>query len=150
MRAYKGFLKDFYRIEIINDETNEIVDYIDENSPITPNPKRQKLIKEIKEEKEKIEMTKYPNNLFYQFKFYLKDGTVKLSNTYAENPLSLIHAFEEVLDKKTYDKIIKENYSIHQILELAMKIYNKNQEYTRIEIINNQTHEVIDFIEASK
>ncbi len=30
MKVYKGFLKDFYRIEIINDETNEIVDYIDE------------------------------------------------------------------------------------------------------------------------
>ena len=30
MRAYKDFLKDFYRIEIINDETNEVVDYIDE------------------------------------------------------------------------------------------------------------------------
>lgn len=30
MQAYKGFLKDFYRIEIVNDETNEIVDYIDE------------------------------------------------------------------------------------------------------------------------
>ena len=31
MKVYKGFLKDFYRIEIINDETNEIVDYIDES-----------------------------------------------------------------------------------------------------------------------
>ncbi len=30
MRAYKDLLKDFYRIEIINDETNEVVDYIDE------------------------------------------------------------------------------------------------------------------------
>lgn len=30
MQLYKGFLKDFYRIEIVNDETNEVVDYIDE------------------------------------------------------------------------------------------------------------------------
>ena len=29
VRAYKGFLPDFYKIEIINDKTNEIVDYID-------------------------------------------------------------------------------------------------------------------------
>ena len=29
-KVYKGFLKDYYRIEIINDETNEVVDYIDE------------------------------------------------------------------------------------------------------------------------
>ena len=29
MKNYKGFLPDFYRIEIINDETNEIIDYID-------------------------------------------------------------------------------------------------------------------------
>ena len=29
VKAYKGFLPDFYKIEIINDKTNEIVDYID-------------------------------------------------------------------------------------------------------------------------
>jgi len=30
MKVYKGFLKDFYRIEIINDETNEVIDYIED------------------------------------------------------------------------------------------------------------------------
>lgn len=30
MNVYKGFLKDFYKIEIINDETEEIIDYIEE------------------------------------------------------------------------------------------------------------------------
>ena len=34
MKVYKGFLKDFYRIEIINDETNEVIDYIDEREMI--------------------------------------------------------------------------------------------------------------------
>ena len=29
VRAYKAFEPDFYRIEIINDKTNEIVDYIE-------------------------------------------------------------------------------------------------------------------------
>lgn len=29
-KAYKGFLKDFYRIEIVNTLTNEVLDYIDE------------------------------------------------------------------------------------------------------------------------
>lgn len=29
VKAYKGFLPDFCRIEIINDETNDVVDYID-------------------------------------------------------------------------------------------------------------------------
>ncbi len=31
IKAYKGFLKDFYRIEIINTETKEILDYIQVN-----------------------------------------------------------------------------------------------------------------------
>ena len=31
MKVYKGFLKDFYKIEIINDETNEVVDSMEEN-----------------------------------------------------------------------------------------------------------------------
>ena len=30
MKVYKNFLKDYYRIEIINDEMDEVVDYIDE------------------------------------------------------------------------------------------------------------------------
>ena len=30
MKVYKGFLPDYSRIEIINDESGEIVDYIDE------------------------------------------------------------------------------------------------------------------------
>ena len=30
MRAYKGFLPDFYKIEIVNDETGEVIDYIEE------------------------------------------------------------------------------------------------------------------------
>ena len=29
VKAYKGFLPDFYRIEIINDKTNKVIDYID-------------------------------------------------------------------------------------------------------------------------
>ena len=29
VRAYKGFEPDFHRIEIINDKTNEVVDYMD-------------------------------------------------------------------------------------------------------------------------
>ena len=28
-KAYNGFLKDFYRIEIVNISTNEVLDYID-------------------------------------------------------------------------------------------------------------------------
>ena len=31
MKVYKGFLKDFYKIEIINDNTNEVVDSIEKN-----------------------------------------------------------------------------------------------------------------------
>ena len=30
MEVYRDFLKDFYRIEIINDETNEVIDCIDQ------------------------------------------------------------------------------------------------------------------------
>lgn len=32
VRAYKDFEPDFHRIEIINDKTNEIIDYIDANN----------------------------------------------------------------------------------------------------------------------
>lgn len=148
-RAYKGFLKDFNRIEIINEETGEIIDYIEEGTPIFENKKRKKLIEKMKKETEEFESQKYPNNLVYCFKFYNKKGQTKLSSIHAVNPSSLIHSFESIMDLKEYEKLIEEKPSTKEILQIALKIFNKNNKYSRIEIINEETGEIIDFIEST-
>ena len=148
-RAYKGFLKDFNRIEIINEETGKIIDYIEEGTLISENKKRKKLIEKMKKETEEFESQKYPNNLVYCFKFYKKNGQTKLSSIHAVKPSSLINSFENKMEYKEYEKLIEEPPSTKKILQIAFKIFNKNKEYSRIEIINEETGEIIDFIEST-
>ena len=149
--AFKIFNKnkEYSRIEIINEETGEIIDYIEEGTPIFENKKRKKLIEKMKKETEEFESQKYPNNLVYCFKFYNKKGQTKLSSIHAVNPSSLIHSFESIMDLKEYEKLIEEKTSTKEILQIALKIFNKNNKYSRIEIINEETGEIIDFIEST-
>ena len=120
-RAYKGFLKDFNRIEIINEETGEIIDYIEEGTPIFENKKRKKLIEKMKKETEEFESQKYPNNLVYCFKFYNKKGQTKLSSIHAVNPSSLIHSFESIMDLKEYEKLIEKKLQLKKYYKLPLK-----------------------------
>ena len=83
------------------------------------------------------------------FKFYNKKGQTKLSSIHAVNPSSLIHSFESIMDLKEYEKLIEEKTSTKEILQIALKIFNKNNKYSRIEIINEETGEIIDFIEST-
>ena len=73
----------------------------------------------------------------------------KLSSIHAVNPSSLIHSFESIMDLKEYEKLIEEKTSTKEILQIALRIFNKNNKYSRIEIINEETGEIIDFIEST-
>ena len=53
------------------------------------------------------------------------------------------------MDLKEYEKLIEEKTSTKEILQIALKIFNKNNKYSRIEIINEETGEIIDFIEST-
>lgn len=85
----------------------------------------------------------------YRYKIYFKDSTSKISNCRAKKPTSLFHDFDGLIDYNEYYSLTSENTSIKKTLELAFKCYKKlyKKEYYRIEIINDETMELIDFIE---
>lgn len=148
MSAYKGFYKDFYRIEIINDENDEVIDYINEGDSIHKNLKRQKIIQELEEEdlKEK-NRKKEPIDLNYSFKVYYKDGFSEIKGS-AVNINSLLYCLDEYLDNEIYE--LKENMSTQEILKIAADAYGKLFNCYRIEIINNKDKKIVDYIIVDK
>ena len=146
MRAYKGFYKDFDRIEIINDVNNEVIDYINEGDLIHINLKRQKIIQELaKEELKEKNRKKEPVELNYSFKVYYKDGSSEIKGS-AININSLLYCLDEYLDNEIYD--LKDNMSTGDILRVAADLYGKKFNCCLVEIINNKTKEVIDYIDV--
>ncbi len=122
LSIYKGFINDFYRIEIVNDETNEAIDFVGK-------PKKT------------IEL--------YRFKIYFKDGTSSISNIGVKKPKELYNDFDGLMDWDEFENLQKKDLTTKQILKLAFKVYKESykKEYYKIEIINDNTNEIIDFIE---
>lgn len=84
----------------------------------------------------------------YRFKYYYNDGTTSLSGGGGTRPELMYNDFDGFMDWDDFDKLTESNMTTKQILKLAMKVYKRFlKDFYRIEIINDQTKEVIDFIE---
>lgn len=87
----------------------------------------------------------------YKFKKYYKDGTISLNGGSASKPEYMYCEFDGVVSWDEYDKIATSNLSTHEILQIAIKGFNKftkaENPIIRMEIVNIQTNEIIDFIE---
>ena len=143
MRVYREFLKGFYRIEIVNTETNKIIDYIDE-SEIQISNNNKYLLYDVKT----IKDINYLDEYIYRFKFYYDDGTVDYSIVATNDPTELYIDFDGIMDYREYDELTKKNLTTKEILDKAMYVYELYlKEFYRIEIINTKTSEIIDFVE---
>lgn len=147
MRAYKDFYKDFKRIEIIDDNNESVIDYINEGDLVHRNLQREKIIKELNDEdlKEKNRERK-PSNLIYSFKNYYRDGSSEIKGS-AVSINSLLCCLDEYVNETDYN--VKDNMNAEDILKIAAGIYGKNLGCYRIEIINNKTKEVINYIDIN-
>ena len=90
----------------------------------------------------------------YRFKKYYKDGTVKLNGGRASKPEYLYGEFDGLVGWEEYEKIATYDLSIQELLQIAMKGFNKFSNplnpIIRIEIVNTETNEVVDFIEIKQ
>lgn len=92
-------------------------------------------------------MSKFP----YKFKYFYKDGTNEISSACGNNPLLLFNDFDGLMDWEEFDKLTEKNMTTKKILKMAMKVYKGFlKDYYRIEIINDDTKEVIDYIEEGR
>lgn len=122
-KGYKFYYNNYYRMEIINDETNAVIDFIEEKDDMN----------------------------IYQFRFCYRDGSTKYSHFYVDNPNDLFEDLDGLIDWDIYDSLFENQPSLHYILELAFdgyRIYYKD--YYRIDIFNIVTHEIIDYIEEKE
>lgn len=92
---------------------------------------------------------KIKNDLPYRFKIYFNDGTVVLGGARSKNAEGLYFDFDGLMDWDDYYKLDEMNLSTKEVLELAFKVYKNlyKKEYYRIEIINDKTNEVVDYIQ---
>ncbi len=86
-------------------------------------------------------------NLKYTFKYIYKNGQSKVSRAKASTPENLRYDFDEQLDWNEYDKFVDSFRTTKEILDIAKKVNKNKEQLCRIEIINIDTNEVIDFIE---
>lgn len=121
---FKKYLKEeYYKIAIINNKTNEVLDYM-------------QLGKE---------------HLIYRYRFWYKNDNIKLSDARSSSPNNLWFDFEGLMFSEEYDKLFDKNLTTKDILKIAMKVYrNIYKDYSKIEIINDETNEVIDYIDESE
>ncbi len=87
----------------------------------------------------------------YRFKYYFCDNSTRLSDCSGNSPESLFEDFDGLMDWDEFDNLSSKKLTTHEILELANKLYKgRLEEFYRIEIINDKTNEVIDYIEEKR
>ncbi len=85
----------------------------------------------------------------YCFKVYFNDGTNKFGWIKGETSTCLYNDFDGLMDCCEFDNLSENDMTTKKELELAFEVYKNlfDKGYYRIEIINLETNEVIDYIE---
>lgn len=83
----------------------------------------------------------------YRLKFYFGDGTIEFGGR-VPSPEKLYYNFDGLMDWDEYYELYDKKLTPHQLLEMAMELYKYlDKEYSRIEIVNDETGEVVDYID---
>ncbi len=84
----------------------------------------------------------------YRYRYFYKDGTVKVSGCYGKKATDMYNDFDGLMDWDEFNNLSEKNMTTKEILEMAFKIYKGFlKDYYRIEIINDETNEVVDYID---
>ena len=87
----------------------------------------------------------------YRFKYFYKDGTNEISDCYGKKPELMYNDFDGLMDWDEFNNLHYKNLSVHEILELAMKVYKGFlPDFYRIEIINDENDEIVDYIDVKE
>lgn len=88
----------------------------------------------------------------YRFKFYFEDGTSKYVGGRGKDPESLYNDFDGLLDWDEFYNLSNKNLTTKEILTMAKSLYKDflKKNYTRIEIVNDETNEIVDYIDIKE
>ena len=151
INEYEKSFNDIYRIDIIDNNTNEILGYVDKSECLVNGKKGHLLYNPVSGEAINARIDKTNDNDTYRFKFYYNDGTNGLSGGYATRPTALYNDFDGLLDWDEFDSFDERKVTTKEILETAVRAYKGFlPDFYKIEIINDKTDEIIDYIDVKE
>ena len=151
MKEYEKNFNDIYRIDIIDSETNKIIDYVDRSECLVDGKKGHLIYDAITGDVINAVVKQTIEDCVYRFKYYFCDGKTKTSSIATSKPEELYNDFDGLMDWDEYYDLGKKNLSTHDVLKLAGKVYKGFiPKFYKIEIINDKTKEVIDYIEVKE
>ena len=151
MKEYEKNFNDIYRIDIIDSETNNIIDYVDRSECLVDGKKGHLIYDAITGDVIDAVVKQTFEDCVYRFKYYFCDGKTKTSSIATSKPEELYNDFDGLMDWDEYYDLGKKNLSTHDVLKLAGKVYKGFiPKFYKIEIINDKTKEVIDYIEVKE
>lgn len=151
MKEYEKNFNDIYRIDIIDSETNKIIDYVDRSECLVDGKKGHLIYDAITGDVIDAVVKQTFEDCVYRFKYYFCDGKTKTSSIATSKPEELYNDFDGLMDWDEYYDLGKKNLSTHDVLKLAGKVYKGFiPKFYKIEIINDKTKEVIDYIEVKE
>lgn len=151
MKEYEKNFNDIYRIDIIDSETNKIIDYVDRSECLVDGKKGHLIYDAITGDVIDAVVKQTFEDYVYRFKYYFCDGKTKTSSIATSKPEELYNDFDGLMDWDEYYDLGKKNLSTHDVLKLAGKVYKGFiPKFYKIEIINDKTKEVIDYIEVKE
>lgn len=148
LKEYEKNFNDIYRIDIIENESNKVIDYIDKSECLV-NGKKGHIIYDAftTDEISVIVDQNYDTNK-YKFKFYYNDSSTDTTSASTDKPEKLYLDFDGLMDWDEYYALDEKDLSTREVLELASKVYKGFlPDFHRIEIINYKTNEIIDYID---
>lgn len=151
MKEYEKNFNDIYRIDIIDNETNKIIDYVDRSECLVDGKKGHLIYDAITGDVIDAVVKQTFEDCVYRFKYYFCDGKTKTSSIATSKPEELYNDFDGLMEWDEYYDLGKKNLSTHDILKLAAEVYKGFiPKFSKIEIINDKTKEVIDYIEIKE
>ena len=151
INEYEKSFNDIYRIDIIDNNTNEILEYVDKSECLVDGKKGHLLYDPLSGEAINAIIEDNYDNCIYRFKFYYSDGNTKLSDIRTEKPEELYNDFDGLIDWDEFDSFIERKVTTKEILETAVRAYKGFlPDFYKIEIINDKTNEIVDYIDVKE
>ena len=151
IKEYEKNFNDIYRIDIIDSKTNKIIDYVDRSECLVDGKKGHLIYDAITGDVIDAVVKQTFEDCVYRFKYYFCDGKTKTSSIATSKPEELYNDFDGLMDWDEYYDLGKKNLSTHDVLKLAAEVYKGViPKFSKIEIINDKTKEVIDYIEVKE
>ena len=151
LNEYEKKFNDIYRIDIIDNNTNEILSYVDKSECLVDGKKGHLLYDPVSGEAINARIEDNFENCIYRFKFYYNDGNTELSDIKTEKPEELYNDFDGLIDWDEFDSFIERKVTTKEILETAVRAYKGFlPDFHKIEIINDKTNEIVDYINVKE